>query len=159
VLRSPSGKYWVQSAVHIAIMNPLVVYSDRGQFPLRAEARRLDDDRLAGVPDSGAAAYLIRSGPTASLARALPAPAHRACPARPCPPAFTEIAPGMRQGLGRADPGPGNGTGPAEAPASPVKPRSTRNRLRNATEYGTELRYDYKDYIGSRSMQGVRRPF
>ena len=52
-----------------------------------------------------------------------------------------------------------NGTGPAEAPASPGKPRSTRNRLRNATEYGTELRYDYKDYIGSRSMQGVRRPF
>jgi hypothetical protein len=52
-----------------------------------------------------------------------------------------------------------NGTGPAEAPASPVRPRSTRNRLRNATEYGTELRYDYKDYIGSRSMQGVLRPF
>lgn len=65
----------------------------------------------------------------------------------------------MRQGLGRGDPGPGDGTGPAEAPASPVKPRSTRNRLRNATENGTELRYDYKDYIGSRPMQGVHRRF
>jgi hypothetical protein len=58
----------VQSAVHIAIMNPRVVYSERGQFPLRAEARRLDDDRLAVVPDSGAAVYLRRSGPLAPRA-------------------------------------------------------------------------------------------
>jgi hypothetical protein len=150
----------VQSAVHIAIMNPLGVYSERGQFPLRAEAGRLDDDQLAGVPDSGAAAYLIWSGPFASLAGALPAPARRACTARPRSPGHQENRhTPMRQGLGRGDPGPGDGTGPAEAPASPVKPRSTRNRLRNATENGTELRYDYKDYIGSRPMQGVHRPF
>src|SRR5215469_17484063 len=140
-------------------MNPLGVYSERGQFPLRAEARRLDDDRLAGVPDSGAAAYLRRSGPLSPVVWAVLALPRRACPARPCSPGLRGIAPGMRQCLGRGDPGPGNGTGPAEAPASPVRPRSTRNRLRNATEYGTELRYDYKDYIGLRSMQGVPRPF
>jgi hypothetical protein len=95
--------------------------------------------------------------------RAWPFPCFRAGPAlrARAPPAARKIA--TRGGRGRAsvaaNQGPGYGAGPAEAPASPGEPRSTRNRLRNATEYGTELRYDYKDYIGSRPMQGVRRPF
>ena len=95
----------------------------------------------------------LRAGPFPHL-RAGPALRARAPPRRPgdrtrrqC---NASVAPNQ---------GPGYGTGPAEAPASPGKPRSTRNRLRNATEYGTELRYDYKDYIGLRPMQGVCRPF
>ena len=83
MLRSPTGKHWVQSAVHIAIMARLGVYSKRGQFPLWAAAGRRDHDRLAGAPDSGAAAYLLRSGPFASVLQGPSANARRAAAARP----------------------------------------------------------------------------
>src|SRR5215472_8655667 len=123
----------MQSAVHIAIMKPLGVYSERGQFPLRAEARRLDDDRLAGVPDNGAAAYLIRSGPRASPVRALPAPARRARTARPCSPGHQENrdAP-MGQGLGHGDPSPEMALGQRRHPPAQA------NHAPPETDYGTQ---------------------
>ena len=94
----------------------------------------------------------LRAGPFSHL-RVGPALRARA------PPGDKESATRRQCTASVANQSPGYSTGPAEAPASPGKPRSTRNRLRNATEYGTELRYDYKHYIGSRPMQGVGRPF
>ena len=147
----------MQSAAHIAIMARLGVYSKRGQFPLRAAAGRRDHDRLAGLPDSGAAAYLLRSGLFASVVQGPSASAIRVAAARPgsAMSGGKSLHPGTMRRLRRAYLEPRHRTGPAEAPLAQAKPSSTRNRLRNATEYGTELRYVYKHYIGSRSMQGV----
>jgi hypothetical protein len=134
VLRSPTGKHWVQSAVHIAIMARLGVYSKRGQFPLRAAAGRRDHDRLAGAPDSGAAAYLLRSGPFASVLQGPSANARRVAAARPgsAISGGKSLRPGTMRHLRRACFEPRHRTGPAEAPLAQA------NQAPPETDYGTQ---------------------
>ena len=100
------------------------------------------------VPEDGSAACLFRfrsrqlrgHGPQPDADRAIASPGSSGTEAS------NGRAPSMIASY-RTFPGPKHADGPAGCTASP-----RRTKLRN--DYGQESRYDYKDYAGSRSMQG-----
>ena len=160
MLRSPTGKLWVQFAVHIAIKSPHAVYSKRGQFPCGQEAGRLTMIGWRGYRN--AEPPRTSSGP----ARSAPAtkdrqqaegrhPMRMGTPRRaraPPVPTGKPLDTGTRQSLTRSSACPGgrparhprtaeqareqsrrgHGTGPAEAPLAQA------NQAPPETDHGTQ---------------------
>jgi len=127
-------------------------------IPLRAGGREADHDRLAGVPECGAAAYLFRPGPLGAryqgpaAGRRPPSDVHGNSAARPGPSSSPgEVASHRDQAQshsqqclprGTTRPPPrskpreqsrrGHGTGPAEAPLAQA------NQAPPETDHGTQ---------------------
>jgi len=151
----------VQFPPGIAIMSAHVVYSSKRPIAIFGqEAGRLDmigrrGFRIVETPCASSASVRVQppllgeshSPPVTEDRRwrGITLPEHDRAP-----PGLTRVA-GVPND--RCATGPRHGTGPAEGAASPGKPISTRSRLRNGVSC------DFSHYIGSRSMQGSRRPF